>query len=168
MYGLQHQAGSEIVKSSSIWRFTTHASETETPVRQWQDTRYEDWVREPTPDTISPDGEGVPPVQTIVRELRSKSFPYIRLDRDSSTEVSKDAALRVLVAAANGNEFVNDAAENLDLKPWYDGSEVPTGQTLLCIFGSRRGKRSRRCSWKRMKRCSISPTSTITSLKEPG
>ncbi|ELZ96569.1 transposase [Haloferax sulfurifontis] len=107
------------------------ASETETLVRQWQDTKYEDWVRNPTPDTIAPDGEGVPPVQTLVRELRSETFKYIRLKRDASTSVSKDAAMRVLVAAANGNAFVNDAAENLDLKPWYDGSEIPTGQTLI-------------------------------------
>lgn len=82
------------------------------------------------PETIS-DGEGVPPVQTLARELRAKTFPYIRLKRDASTEVSKDAALRVLVAAANRNGFINDAANNLDLKPWYDGSEVPTGQTLI-------------------------------------
>ena len=110
---------------------TYYASETETLVRQWQDTPYEEWVRNPTPETIAPDGEGVPPVQTLVRELRAKTFPYIRLKRDDSTEVSKDAALRVLVTAANGNEFINDAAKNLDLKPWYDGSEVPTGQTLI-------------------------------------
>ena len=88
-------------------------------------------MRNPTPETIAPDGEGVPPVQTLVRELRAKTFPYIRLKRDDSTEVSKDAALRVLVTAANGNEFINDAAKNLDLKPWYDGTEVPTGQTLI-------------------------------------
>ena len=112
-------------------RRTYYASETETLVRQWQDTRHEDWVREPTPETIAPDGEGVPPVQTLVRELRAKTFPYLRLKRDDSTEVSKDAALRVLVAAANGNAFINDAAKNLDLKPWYDGDEVPTGQTLI-------------------------------------
>lgn len=108
-----------------------YASETETLVRQWQETKYEDWVRNPTPDTIAPDGEGVPPVQTLARELRSETFQFIRLKRDASTEVSKDAAMRVLVAAANGNAFVNDAAKNLDLKPWYDGSEVPTGQTLI-------------------------------------
>jgi len=36
-----------------------------------------------------------------------------------------------LVATANGNAFVNDAAKNLNLKPWYDGSEIPTGQTLI-------------------------------------
>ena len=110
---------------------TYYASQTETLVRQWQDTRFEDWVREPTPDTIAPDGEGVPPIQTLVRELRSETFKYIRLKRDASTEVSKDAAMRVLVTAANGNEFVNDAAKNLELKPWYDGSEIPRGQTLL-------------------------------------
>jgi hypothetical protein len=109
---------------------TFYASETETPVRQWEGTKFEEWVRERTPETIAPDGEGVPPVQTIVRELRSKTFKYIRLKRDDSIEASKDAALRVLVAAANGNGFVNDAAKNLDLKPWYDGTEIPTGQTL--------------------------------------
>jgi FOG: Transposase and inactivated derivatives len=52
------------------------------------------------------------------------------LKRDDSTSVSKDAAMRVLVAAANKNQFVNDAAKNLDLKEWYDGDEVPTGKTL--------------------------------------
>lgn len=112
-------------------RRTFYASEAETLVRQWQDTPFEEWVRDPTPETIAPDGEGMPPVQVIVRELRSKTFKYIRLQRDESTNVSKDAAMRVLVAAANGNGFVNDAAENLDLKPWYDGDEVPTGQTLI-------------------------------------
>lgn len=110
---------------------TFYASETETLVRQWQGTQYEDWVREPTPETIAPDGEGVPPVQTLVRELRSETFKYIRLKRDGSIEASKDGSMRVLVAAANGNEFVNDAAKNLNLKPWYDGSEIPTGQTLI-------------------------------------
>ena len=108
-----------------------YASETETLVRQLQDTQYEDWFRPPTPETIAPDGEGVPPVQTLARELRSQTFKYIRLKRDASSRVSKDAALRVLVVAANGNAFINDAAENLDLKPWYDGSEVPKGQTLI-------------------------------------
>lgn len=109
---------------------TFYASETETLVRQWEGTEFEEWVREPTPETVAPDGEGVPPVQTIVRDLRSKTFKYIRLKRDNSVEVSKDAAMRVLVAAANSNEFVNDAAKNLNLKPWYDGGEIPTGQTL--------------------------------------
>jgi len=107
-----------------------YASEAETLVRQWQDTRYEDWVREPTPETVAPDGEGIPPVQTLVRELRAETFPYINFDRDDSVEVSKDAALRVLVAAANGNAFPNDAAENLNLKPWYDGDEIPSASTL--------------------------------------
>lgn len=107
-----------------------YASEAETLVRQWQDTPYEDWVREPTPETVAPDGEGIPPVQTLARELRSETFPYIRFDRDDSVEVSKDAALRVLVAAANGNGFPNDAAENLNLKPWYDGDEIPSASTL--------------------------------------
>jgi len=109
---------------------TYYASETETLVRQWQGTKFEDWVREPTPETISPDGEGVPPVQNITRELRSETFKYIRLKRDDSIEVTKDAALRVLVAAANGNDFANDAADNLDLKSWYDGDDIMTGQTL--------------------------------------
>lgn len=121
-----------------------YANQAETLVRQWQDTPHEAWVREPTPDTISPDGEGIPPVQVLVRELRSDTFPYIRLKRDDSVEVSKDAALRVLVAAANGGEFVNDAAKNLDLKQFYDGDEVPTGQTLLYhIRKSSRGEITR-------------------------
>lgn len=77
-----------------------YASQTETLVRQWEDTKFESLVREPTPDTIAPDGEGMPPVQTLARELRADTFKYIRLKRDSSTEVSKDAAMRVLVAAA--------------------------------------------------------------------
>jgi hypothetical protein len=106
------------------------ANEAETLVRQWQGTQFEDWVREPTPDTVAPDGQGVPPVQRLVRELRSETFKAIQLKRDSSIQVSKDAALRVLVTAANGNAFVTDAAKNLTLKPWYDGSEIPTGQTL--------------------------------------
>lgn len=107
-----------------------YASETETLVRQWQETPYAEWVREPTPETIAPDGEGVPPVQTLARELRSESFQYIRFKRDKSVRVTKDSALRVLVAAANGNAFANDAAKNLDLKPWYTGREIPTGEGL--------------------------------------
>jgi hypothetical protein len=107
-----------------------YASETETLVRQLQDTRLEHWFRDPTPDTIVTDGEGFPPVQVIARELRSKTFKYLRLKRDSSTEVTKDAALRVLIAAANGNGFVNDAAKNLKYKPFYDDGDIPTGQNL--------------------------------------
>lgn len=66
----------------------------------------------------------------IARELRSKTFKYLRLKRDSSTEVTKDAALRVLIAAANGNGFVNDVAKNLKDKPFYDDGDIPTGQNL--------------------------------------
>ena len=90
-----------------------YASEAETLVRQLQDTKLEHWFRDPIPDTIVTDGEGFPPVQVIAREPRSKTFKYLRLKRDSSTEVTKDASLRVLIAAANGNGFVNDAAKNL-------------------------------------------------------
>jgi hypothetical protein len=107
-----------------------YASEAETLVRELEKTGLSDLVREPTPETVAPDGEGIPPVQTLARELRHETFPYIDLNRDESVEVSKDAALRVLVAAANGNAFTNDAAENLNLKPWYDGSEIPSGSTL--------------------------------------
>ncbi len=107
-----------------------YASQAETLVREWQDTRFEDWVRDPLPETISPDGDGTPPVQTLAQQLRAETFQYIRLKRYKSTKVSKDAAMRVLVAAANKNQFVNDAAKNLDLKEWYDGDEVPTGKTL--------------------------------------
>ncbi|WP_238593376.1 transposase [Natronobacterium lacisalsi] len=107
-----------------------YASETETLVRQLQDTKLEHWFRDPTPDTIVTDGEGFPPVQVIARELRSKTFKYLRLKRDSSTEVTKDAALRVLIAAANGNGFVNDAAKNLKYKGFYDDGDIPTGQNL--------------------------------------
>jgi hypothetical protein len=107
-----------------------YASQTETLVRQWEGGSFENWVRPPTPDTIVTDGEGFPPVQVIARELRSKTFKYIRLKRDDSTEVTKDAALRVLIAAPNGNGFVNDAAKNLKYKPFYDDGEIPTGQNL--------------------------------------
>jgi hypothetical protein len=107
-----------------------YASQTETLVRQWEGGSFENWVRPPTPDTIVTDGEGFPPVQVIARELRSKTFKYIRLKRDDSTEVTKDAALRVLIAAANGNRFVNDAAKNLKYKPFYDDGDIPTGQNL--------------------------------------
>jgi len=106
------------------------ASESETLVRQWQGRPYEEWVRQPTPDTVAPDGEGVPPEQRIARELRSETFKYIRLKRDESISVTKDAALRALVAAGNGNAFVNNAAENLIYKDWYDGSDIMTGEAL--------------------------------------
>lgn len=87
-------------------------------------------MRPPTPETVVTDGEGFPPVQVIARDLRSKTFKYIRLKRDDSTEVTKDAALRALIAAANGNEFVNDAAKNLKYKPFYDDGDILTGQNL--------------------------------------
>ncbi|MFN1126843.1 transposase [Halobacterium salinarum] len=95
-----------------------------------QGTKLEHWFRGPTPDTIATDGEGFPPVQVIARELRSKTFKYLRLKRDDSTEVTKDPSLRVLIAAANGNGFVNDAAKNLKYKPFYDDGDIPTGQNL--------------------------------------
>lgn len=44
--------------------------------------------------------------------------------------MTKDASFRVLIAAANSGGFVNDAAKNLDLKPWYDDGDIPTGQNL--------------------------------------
>ncbi|MCF2208238.1 hypothetical protein KVP02_11320, partial [Halobacterium salinarum] len=97
-----------------------YASETETLVRRLQGTKLEHWFRGPTPDTIATDGEGFPPVQVIARELRSKTFKYLRLKRDDSTEVTKDPSLRVLIAAANSGKFVNDAAKNLKYKPFYD------------------------------------------------
>jgi len=107
-----------------------YASEAETLVRQWQETKFENWVRDPIPETIAPDGEGIPPVQTQARLLRNRTFPFLQLDRDESVEYSKDALYRLLVTAANGAQFVNDAAKNLDLKSFYDGSEVPTRQIL--------------------------------------
>lgn len=73
-----------------------YASEAETLVRQLQDTKLEHWFRDPTPDTIVTDGEGFSPVQVVARELRSKTFKYIRLKRDSSTEVTKDASLKLV------------------------------------------------------------------------
>ncbi|WP_353635502.1 transposase (plasmid) [Halobacterium sp. NMX12-1] len=66
----------------------------------------------------------------VTRELRSKTFKYIRLKRDSSTEVTKDASLRVLIAAANSGKFVNEAANNLKYKPFYDDGDIPSGQNL--------------------------------------
>lgn len=39
-----------------------YASETETLVRRLQGTKLEHWFRGPTPDTITTDGEGFPPV----------------------------------------------------------------------------------------------------------
>jgi hypothetical protein len=96
------------------WHY--YASETETPVRQLQDTKLEHWSCDPTPDTIVTDGEGFPPVQVIARELRSKTSKYLRLKRDDSIRVMMDAALRILIAAANGNGFVNDAVKNLKYK----------------------------------------------------
>lgn len=107
-----------------------YASQTETLVRQWQGTKYEDWVRPPTPETVTTDGEGFPPVQVIARELRTQTFKYLRFNRDSSIEVTKDAALRVLIAAANSGQFVNDAAKNLKYKHFYEDGDIPTGQTL--------------------------------------
>lgn len=107
-----------------------YASEAETLVRQLQGGRYESWVRDPTPDTIVSDGEGFPPAQVIGRELREKTFKYIRLNRDDSIEVTKDAALRALIAAANGNKFANQAAESLKYKGFYDEGDILTGQNL--------------------------------------
>lgn len=99
-----------------------------------QDTKLEHWFRDSTPDTIVSDGEGFPLGQVIARVLRSKTYKYLRLKPDSSTEVTKDASLRVLIAAANGNGFVNDAAngaaKNLKYKPFYDDGDIPTGQNL--------------------------------------
>ena len=132
--GISTSVGQPTLNRMPGWMDTEHrhyyASETETLVRQWEDTAFEGWMRSPTPDAVVTDGEGFPPVQVIARELRSKTFKYLRLKRDSSTEVTKDAALRVLIAAANGNGFVNDAAKNLKYKPLYDDGDIPTGQNL--------------------------------------
>lgn len=66
----------------------------------------------------------------IARELRSKTFNYLRLKRDSGTEVTKDASLRVLIAAANSGKSVNETANNLKYKPFYGEDDIPSGQNL--------------------------------------
>lgn len=112
------------------WR-EHYEAELESAVRNLQKKSYADYVRDPEPETLSSDGEGVPEVKLLSRKLRRKTYPYIQFDRDESVEHSKNALLHALITAAARNRFVTDVAANLDLKPWLDPEDIPTGRTIL-------------------------------------
>lgn len=94
-----------------------------------QEMKLSEYVRNPQSVEKAVDGEGVPPVIIITRDLRELSYPYLTFDRDDSTIHSLDAFISLLVSAAAHDEFVEEAAENQDLTPGA-GSTVPTRRTL--------------------------------------
>jgi hypothetical protein len=81
------------------------------------------------PETIS-DGEGEYPLTLILRDLRKKTYPYIRFNRDKSVTHSKDMLLRVLASAARDYVHLTTAADGLKYKHWLDEDDIPSRWTL--------------------------------------
>ena len=99
----------------------------EDTVRHLTDTDMEvEGLREPDyPETIS-DGEGEYPLTLILRDLRKKTYPYIRFNRDKSVMHSKDMLLRVLASAARDYVHLTTAADGLKYKHWLDEDDIPS------------------------------------------
>jgi len=103
----------------------------EAAVRQLHqnDVEVED-LRDPIyPETVS-DGEGEYPLTLILRDLRKKTYPYIRFSRDKSVTHSKDMLLRVLASAARDYVHLTTAADGLKYKHWLDEDDIPSRWTL--------------------------------------
>jgi len=103
----------------------------ETAVRQLHEDGVEvEDLRDPIyPETIS-DGEGEYPLTLILRDLRKKTYPYIRFNRDKSVTHSKDMLLRVLASTARDYVHLTTAADGLKYKHWLDEDDIPSRWTL--------------------------------------
>jgi hypothetical protein len=87
-------------------------------------------LRDPIyPETVS-DGEGEYPLTLILRDLRKKTYPYIRFNRDKSVTHSKDMLLRVLASAARDYVHLTTAADGLKYKHWLNEDDIPSRWTL--------------------------------------
>ena len=87
-------------------------------------------LRDPEyPETVS-DGEGEYPLTLILRDLRKKTYPYIRFNRDKSVTHSKDMLLRVLASAARDYVHLTTAADGLKYKHWLNEEDIPSRWTL--------------------------------------
>lgn len=103
----------------------------ETAVRHLHEDGVEvEDLRDPIyPETVS-DGEGEYPLTLILRDLRKKTYPYIRFKRDKSVTHSKDMLLRVLASAARDYVHLTTAADGLKYKHWLDEDDIPSRWTL--------------------------------------
>ena len=103
----------------------------EAAVRQLHEDGVEvEDLREPIyPETIS-DGEGEYPLTLILRDLRKKTYPYIRFNRDKSVTHSRDVLPRVLASAARDYVHLTMAADGLKYKHWFDEDDIPSRWTL--------------------------------------
>ncbi len=103
----------------------------ETAVRELHEDGVEvEDLRDPIyPETVS-DGEGEYPLTLILRDLRKKTYPYIRFNRDKSVTHSKDMLLRVLASAARDYVHLTTAADGLKYKHWLDEDDIPSRWTL--------------------------------------
>jgi len=103
----------------------------ETAVRHLHEDGVEvEDLRDPIyPETVS-DGEGEYPLTLILRDLRKKTYPYIRFNRDKSVTHSKDMLLRVLASAARDYVHLTTAADGLKYKHWLNEDDIPSRWTL--------------------------------------
>ena len=103
----------------------------ETAVRQLpEDGAGVEDLRNPIyPEPIS-DGEGEYPLMLILRDLRKKTYPYIRFNRDKNVTHSKDMLLQVLASAARDYIHLTTAADGLKYKHWLNEDDIPSRWTL--------------------------------------
>jgi len=160
--GLQYRAGfqeklnvsgstsqstvSRLVNSDELGEFATQVEQSLSRVaRNLEGTEYEEWVPEPPePET---DGEGVSPEIELLRDLRSRTYPYLRLDRDDSIIHSKDLLFKLLARGAGRNVTLSQAAGNYHHKNWIDEADVPSRQNFDYHLKKRGYKTSKQDEW---------------------
>lgn len=120
---------SRLMNSDGLDAFENETQQALTQLsRDFEGTEYEDWL--PEPPTPEPDGQGEYPLTLILRDLRKKTYPYIRFNRDKSVTHSKDMLLRVLASAARDYVHLTTAADGLKYKHWLDEDDIPSRWTL--------------------------------------
>jgi hypothetical protein len=127
--GISQSTLSRLLNADEIGTFGTQVEQALTQVSRTLDgTEYDEWV--PDPPEPEPDGKGVLPARRILRELRKKTYPYIRFNRDQSVTHSKDMLLRVVASAARDYVHLTTAADGLKYKHWLDEDDIPSRWTL--------------------------------------
>jgi len=121
---------SRLVNSDDLGEFAAEIEQTLSQLAlDFQGTEYEEWLPEPPePET---DGAGDSSEMELLRDLRSKTYPYLRLNRDDSITHSKDLIFKLLARAAGRNVTLSQAARNYHHKDWIDDeSDVPSRQNF--------------------------------------
>lgn len=121
---------SRIVNSDDLGEFGTEIEQALSQLAlDFEGTEYEEWL--PEPPELEPDGEGNPSEIELLRDLRLRTYPYLRLGRDDSTTHSKDLIFKLLARAAGRNVTLSQAARNYYHKNWIDDeADVPSRQNF--------------------------------------